>query len=152
LEPQRKVKDRGCVISIVDDSRRPSVRLLGDDPLMLRALSRLLGGVGYEVSVGQLSWVATAPILADCLTCSDLTIVDVPDDWSRSVLPGDLARDPIGRPTDSVLWLSNAAIPGENFERCLAKPFTADELLARVACLVGSSSSVNPSVPARRAG
>lgn len=110
------------------------VLLISDDPLMARALSRLLRKAGYEVVVHDGSgWGAGA----DGERLPSLVIVDVPDD--RSPKRGTAEYRPSGRPgAPSVLWIGDSIETERRRDGHLAKPFTTNQLLSKVASLLGS--------------
>src|SRR5689334_7424758 len=87
-----------------------SIVVMGDDPLMVRALNRLLRTAGYCVGAGERGIDQTVT-RGTSSSRSDiaLTIVDLPDDWSRQ-------NQAAGRPDEArplsggqVLWIS--AVP-----------------------------------------
>jgi DNA-binding NarL/FixJ family response regulator len=114
------------------------IRLMGADPLMMRALERLLRRAGYVVQV-QESVDGVGDVAGSAVrTAPALLIVDLPDEWSRP------ARGTVGRtypPTDlpearQVLWISNgsegAGAATEAGNQYLVKPFSGAQLLAAV--------------------
>jgi DNA-binding response OmpR family regulator len=115
-------------------SDRSRIVLIGDDPLMLRALNRLLRKAGYPVGMGErpedypsvLRSVDNWPDVA-------LTIVDVPDEWSRlAPRQPSIAYERPGRSEDRILWITNAADVVERPDFYLVKPFTASQFLSKV--------------------
>lgn len=119
-----------------------SIVVIGDDPLMVRALDRLLRRAGYAVGIRERDLDQTnVPLPLDDLGVAALTVIDVPDSWTRhGRLPGVASRRWPERP-DSVLWLSNTAGIVESSERCLVKPFTASQFLAKVEALLKQNST-----------
>lgn len=114
-------------------NRRPIV-VQGEDPLMLRALARLLGKAGYRVLTRENGVAASAVDETDA-NQPVLIIVDVPDDWQQSATePPSLDYDKGIAPR--VLWISSAADTAESDSSHLLKPFTGGQLLARVETLL----------------
>ncbi|MGH2460848.1 MAG: hypothetical protein ACRDIY_18485 [Chloroflexota bacterium] len=110
------------------------VLLISEDPLMSRALSRLLRKAGYEVVACEGS---CSVIGADGSDSPSLVIVDVPDDPAPKRAPAD--DRPAGW-TDaaSVLWIGDAIGTSRRGDGHLTKPFTSNELLSTVASLLDS--------------
>jgi hypothetical protein len=125
-----------------DRAALESIVLIGDDPLMLRALERLLIRAGYVVGVRERDIELPGdPLPADELNSAALTIVDVPDAWTRSGrLPGAASRRS-SRGGPDVLWLSNVGAVGDSAEGCLVKPFTAGQFLAKVESLLNHNTN-----------
>jgi hypothetical protein len=113
-----------------------SIVVIGDDPLMVRALDRLLRKAGYVVGIRDRDLNEPGdPLFLDAGAAA-LTIVDVPDAWTRRgrpLLELDVFRS---ERSDPILWLSNASYGVGPPERCLIKPFTASQFLAKVEALL----------------
>ncbi|HLG50908.1 MAG TPA: response regulator [Chloroflexota bacterium] len=121
--------DHGTVmVGIVKAGECRLIQLLSEDPLMLRALERLLRKAGYEV-VATDTW-------SDRLSPPPaLVIVDIPDDRTGpGALIEETARRCAGAPP--ILWIGGSAANHCEREACLAKPFTSHQLLAEVASLL----------------
>ncbi len=122
-----------CTISAL----RRSIAVVGDDPLMVRALDRLLRTAGYNVGVsdrfsdlaGPRGSRSPGPEIA-------LTIVDVPDDWARTHSVGTSPERPRDVESDKILWISAGPSIEEAPEGCLVKPFTSTQLLDKVRTLL----------------
>jgi hypothetical protein len=122
-----------CTISAL----RRSIAVVGDDPLMVRALDRLLRTAGYNVGVsdrfsdqvGPRSSRSPRPDIA-------LTIVDVPDDWARTHVVGTSPERPRDVEPGKILWISAAPSFDDAPEGCLVKPFTSSQLLDKVRALL----------------
>lgn len=119
-----------------------SIVVIGDDPLMVRALDRLLRKAGYVVGIRERDLDAAESTLPlEEAGVAALTIIDVPDAWTRR------GRASVGETaarrerTDPILWLSNAPSIVDAPERCLVKPFTASQFLAKVEALLSQSST-----------
>jgi DNA-binding response OmpR family regulator len=114
------------------------ILLISDDPLMLRALDRLLRKAGYAVEIRERSEDYPAICrAANNGTDVALTIVDVPDEWSR-LAPGQLVvahRRP-GRDEDRILWITNATDVVDRPDFYLIKPFTASQFLSKVDAVI----------------
>src|SRR5215467_4723974 len=100
-----------------------SIVVLGDDPLMVRALDRLLRTAGYDVGTDLRSTddlrERAYPFRRSGI---DLTIVDLPDDRTASAGRSD-CRDDSPAPIDGrVLWISNAAAGQAESDGFLVKP------------------------------
>jgi DNA-binding response OmpR family regulator len=133
---EMRLHERGGLLEGVASADRRSIRLVGEDPLLVRALERLLRNAGYTVGTSD-----EAPTVRLTLTEPPgrdvaLTIVDLPDD--RSEEARSEGRDPwlAGGDDGRVLWLSSSAVPPARASSCLAKPFSASQLLERVESLV----------------
>jgi hypothetical protein len=119
----------------VDASSGP-ILLIGDDVLLVRALTRLLQRAGYAVgtedrSTGQV--IGAQTVLAG--EKSGLTIVDLPDHHILDAVGLDGA--PFDKPREfGILWIGSTPLATES-AWFLAKPFTSDEFLSRVRLLVG---------------
>ena len=118
-----------------------SIVVVGDDPLMARTLDRLLRGAGYRVSIADrgLDDPMGRP-LGEARSTAALTIVDVPDDWTRygRQRASRLAQRP--ERSDRILWISNISGIVDAPERCLVKPFTAGQFLTKVEDLLAERS------------
>jgi len=113
---------------------RRLVLLISDDPLMARALSRLLRKAGYEV-VACDGGGSGAGI--DGQQPPALVIVDVPDDRSPKRLT--VGYRPSSRSdAPSILWIGDSIETERRRDGHLAKPFTTNQLLAKVASLLGN--------------
>jgi len=118
---------------------RRLVQLISDDPLMVRALTRLLVNAGYDVIQSD-SVQGNYPgeiLRGETSRCPALVIVDVPDDWYRRVTnrsDRQLAR--VDGPR--VLWIGDAVAAVRRSESHLPKPFSGSELLSKVAALLAS--------------
>ena len=110
------------------------VLLVSDDPLMSRALSRLLRKAGYDVVIGEENCDEAG---TDGQRCPALVIVDIPDDRiPRTTAAGFRLR---GRPdAPSVLWIGDSNETERWRDDHLAKPFTGNQLLSKVASLLSS--------------
>jgi DNA-binding response OmpR family regulator len=128
--------ERGGLADEVASADRRSIRLVGEDPLLVRALERLLRNAGYTVGTSDgeptVRFTLAEPPGRDVA----LTIVDLPDDRAEETRLG--WRDPwlVDGDDRRVLWLSSSAVPPARASSCLAKPFSASELLERVESLV----------------
>lgn len=112
-------------------SDRRLVLLMSDDPLMSRALSRLLRKAGYEVVACDGGYGGKGP---DGVLPA-LVIVDVPDDRMPRVVTQECRST--GRPdAPSVLWIGDSNAGERRRDDHLAKPFTGNQLLAKVASLL----------------
>lgn len=124
-------------------SNRLRILLVGDDPLMLRALDRLLRKAGYAVGIGARSVDHPAGLPAtEYWPDVALTIVDAPDEWAR-VARGQpaIAHQPHERNEDRILWITNAADAVTRPDFYLVKPFTASQLLSKVDSVLNQLSS-----------
>ncbi|HUX86673.1 MAG TPA: hypothetical protein VMW65_06700 [Chloroflexota bacterium] len=115
-------------------TNRPPIIVQGEDPLMLRALARLLGKAGYRVLTRENGAARSMNGEIDA-TRPVLIVFDVPDDWQQSAgevstFAGDEGVAP------RVLWISSAADVAEGDSTHLIKPFTGGQLLARVETLL----------------
>ncbi len=129
--PGGAVTDEAAHAAAPLDPRR-LVLLVGEDALMVRALTRILHTAGYEVTTDG---NASAEAATGAVPRPALVIIDVPDD--RSPRLADLARRTLsGIEGIRTLWIGD---PGEVMRRCdgqLAKPFTGIQLLKKVASLI----------------
>lgn len=115
---------------------RRLVCLVSDDPLMSRALARLLVRAGYEVVSGE---SCRGEVVPGGSRCPSLVIVDLPDD--RSSRSGSAADRPVIQTSSAcVLWIGDATEGGRRHEGHLAKPFTGSQLLSKVAALLTERS------------
>jgi len=113
---------------------RQPIIVQGEDPLMLRALARLLGKAGYRVLTRE-NGAARSTVGETNATPPVLIIVDVPDDWQHSTAEASpLECDEGAAPR--VLWISSAPDGAEGDSCHLLKPFTGGQLLARVETLL----------------
>ena len=115
-----------------------SIVVVGDDPLMVRTLNRLLRTAGYCVGSTGERPVDLAGGRSVPSTCSDiaLTIVDLPDDWSGMNETTRQFGDARAQSTGRVLWISAAPSSDGDGEGCLVKPFTSNQLLDKVRTLL----------------
>lgn len=113
----------------------PRILLIGEDPLMLRTVDRLLQRAGYHIRTGDR--FGTAGCLEDDRPA--LVIVDVPDDWTWASSRFPLPKGPFIPP---VLWISNRILTGIGAPHALIKPFTASDLLDAVEALLHPGASV----------
>jgi hypothetical protein len=119
-----------------------SIVVVGDDPLMVRALNRLLRTAGYRVG-GDEHGVARVPSVdrRENRVDAELTIVDIPDDWhqTEAVLPSEASS--LQALSQNILWISAEPRLGEDPTRFLVKPFTSIQLLDKVRALLSSPTS-----------
>jgi hypothetical protein len=118
-----------------------SIVVLGEDPLMVRALDRLLRTAGYSVgtdlrSTDDLRGRAIPVRRSDI----DLTIVDLPDDRASSEESDGRLADSDATIHGQVLWISNESSAEGESDGCLVKPFTSIQLLDKVRKLLGRQS------------
>src|SRR5438094_326332 len=128
-EPGRRVDD-GLT------AERRSIRLVGDDPLLVRAIERLLRNAGYSVGTSGESPNRSRSCAQSTGPDVALTIVDLPDDRSEQARPDERDSWQVDGDVSRVLWLSSSPVPPARESSCLAKPFSASQLLARVESLV----------------
>ena len=121
---------------VVADPRR-SIVVVGDDPLMLRTLDRLLRTAGYRVGIGEQSAEPPgAGAVQRARSDVDLTIVDVPDDWSRASTSEATPVSARYSAAREILWIGATQSAGKEPERCLVKPFTSSQFLEKVRFLL----------------
>ena len=65
-----------------------------------------------------------------------LTIVDVPDDWSRSEVGGTKPDYVTDSRASRILWIGATPVCRDEPERFLLKPFTSTQLLEKVRTLI----------------
>jgi DNA-binding response OmpR family regulator len=129
-------QDEGQVQSGVPAAPR-SIVVVGDDPLMVRALNRLLRTAGYCVGVGERAIDQTmARGTSSPRSDIALTIVDLPDDWSRRNQVAWQPEEARATSHGKVLWISAAPEADGDAEGCLVKPFTSNQLLDKVRTLL----------------
>lgn len=110
-------------------SDRRLVLLVSDDPLMARALTRLLRKAGYDVVSCE------GGCLAPGNAHAALVIVDVPDEGISKL--GTHGYRPPGRSDEpSVLWIGDPVDLERRRDGHLAKPFTGNQLLSKVESLL----------------
>ena len=121
-------------------SEARSILLVGEDPLLSRALSRLLREAGYQVWTTE-SWERPNPAetgrIHDLEAGPALVIVDVPDEPSaHDDRPGSSPPFRQWSKAQRILWISGNGEPTP-CERRLVKPFTGHQLLTKVEVLLG---------------
>lgn len=118
---------------------RRAVLLLCEDPLMARALSRLLGKVGYDVTTVD-STAGGAE--TDGSARPALVIIDVSDDQSARQI--EAAFRALSR-FDGIraLWVGDSGEVARREDGHLSKPFTGVQLLSKIASLIENESSSN---------
>src|SRR4051812_36059039 len=85
---------------------RRSIVVVGDDPLMMRALDRLLRRAGYDVGTEESTFDEAADAAGvGSGNLPTLTIVDLPDDWSRRHRSGFVPIQKPKRVYSPVLWI-----------------------------------------------
>ncbi len=131
-----RLHKRAALPGAVALADRRSIRLVGEDPLLVRALERLLRYAGY--TVGSSDETPTVPsTLAERSGRDDaLTIVDLPDARSLGARLEEGEPWLAGGDDGCVLWLSSSTVPPARASSYLAKPFSANQLLERVESLV----------------
>lgn len=127
--------DRGSAVRSVIGQPAGSILLIGDDPLLIRTLDRLLRRAGYSVGTedrrnDEISPAQPAPTGAGVA----LTIVDLPD---HHVLDSTGPNPTAGGESTEVrfLWIGSTP-PSVQSAWFLAKPFTTEEFLSRVESLL----------------
>jgi hypothetical protein len=105
-----------------------------EDPLMLRALARILGRAGYRVLTREYDLIGAVMSEGDgSRPC--LIIIDMPDDWQPSTFQQSITVVD-GNAAPRMLWISSAVDASKDDVRYLPKPFTGSQLLARVEALL----------------
>src|SRR5438874_1555417 len=128
---------KGWTTPITNSPARRSIAVVGEDPLMVRTLDRLLRTAGYSVGTGsQLFDAGGVRGSRNFLDDVALTIIDVPDDWSRSHELGARPEGPRNVEAGRILWISAMPSPGDEPEGYLVKPFTSTQLLDKVRTLL----------------
>jgi DNA-binding response OmpR family regulator len=118
-------------------TRPRSIVVVGDDPLMVRALNRLLSTAGYCVGIGERSVEPSGARGAlSPRTDIALTIVDLPDDLARPNSSTWQLDDSRVLANGRVLWISTAPSTDAEADGCLVKPFTSNQLLDKVHALL----------------
>jgi CheY-like chemotaxis protein len=118
-------------VEMVTPDDRRLVLLMSDDPLMSRALMRLLREAGYEVVAGESGGGSSAAGVRH----PALVIIDVPDD--QMVRAGDSDEvTPAYQDSSRVLVIGGQRGSSSRQEDHLAKPFTTSQLLSKVTSLL----------------
>jgi hypothetical protein len=125
-----------------------TIRILGDDPLLIRALDRLLRGAGYAVGTENRRNAEFGPgEPAQDGERVGLTIVDLPDHHALDAIEPVISGGE--RTTEArLLWIGSTppAVPSDRF---LVKPFTTDEFLSRVAFVLASQNGIETRLTSR---
>jgi CheY-like chemotaxis protein len=115
-----------------------TILLMGEDPLMLRALTRLLRKAGYTVVTHEACSAIPEPQALE-VAQARMIVVDVPDDWRERGLK---QVDDLVTPNDgqSILWIGNSGEAEAYGPFHLIKPFSGSQFLSAIEVTLNSLS------------
>lgn len=115
-----------------------TILLMGEDPLMLRALTRLLRKAGYTVVTHEACSAIPEPQALEVAEAR-MVVVDVPDDWRER---GIKQVDDLVAPNDgqSILWIGNSGEAEAYGPFHLIKPFSGSQFLSAIEVTLNSLS------------
>ena len=119
-------------------SERRTILFVEDEAFVREVACEVLRSVGYRVLIAKNAGEAQK-IYDEEGAAIDLLLTDIvmPGETGRALAARLQARNPLLRVLLATGYGEQMTMPGEQWEQCLAKPFSSRELLRRVDELVG---------------